>query len=120
MNRLPRITEILKVEPFKVTCRWTTGEIRVVDFEELLNRWQVEEAAPEFLLRDFGTFRYVSVGEGRTLQWVNVPVRHRAFDEEGHVSETESPLAFDPDVLYAESVSLEEFRLVRTAAWEAA
>ena len=31
MDKLPRITEIIKVEPFKVTVRWTTGEIRVID-----------------------------------------------------------------------------------------
>lgn len=64
--------------------------------------------------------RFVSVGEGRTLQWVNVLIRHRTFDEEDNISETESPLAFDPDVLYAESVPLEEFRLVRATAQEAA
>ncbi len=120
MNRLPRITEILKVEPFKVTCRWTTGEIRVVDFEELMNRWQITESALEAPLRDYETFRFVSVGEGRTLQWVTVPIRHRAFDGDGRASETASPLAFDPDVLYAESVSLEEFRLTRIGAKEAA
>ncbi|MBC7893553.1 MAG: hypothetical protein H7Y12_15155 [Sphingobacteriaceae bacterium] len=120
MDRLPRITEILKVEPFKVTCRWTTGEIRVVDFEELMTRWQVDKSAVEAPLRNYETFRFVSVGEGRTLQWVNVPVRHRAFDETGRASETESPLAFDPDVLYAESVSLEEFRLARISTKAAA
>jgi hypothetical protein len=91
-----------------------------LDFEELLNRWAVDSSAPEAPLRDYETFRFASVGEGRTLQWVNVPVRHRTFDQQGNVSETESPLAFDPDVLYAESVPLEEFRLVRATAREAA
>ncbi len=33
MIRLPRISEIIKVEPFKVTCRWTTAEVLVVDLE---------------------------------------------------------------------------------------
>jgi len=120
MNRLPRITEILKVEPFKVTCRWTTGEIRVVDFEELLVKWQVSPESPENQLFDYEQFRFVSVGDGRTLHWVNLSVQHRFFDERGKATDVHSPLSLDPDVLYAESLPLEEFRLIRTSAKEAA
>lgn len=31
MTEPPRITEIIKIEPFKVTVRWTMGELRVID-----------------------------------------------------------------------------------------
>lgn len=111
MNKLPRITEIIKVEPFKVTVRWTTGEIRVVDFEQLLRQWNVQSDDMEAALTDYETFRYVSVGEDRTLRWVNVLVDHLAFDNDTAVKKS-SPLSFDPDVLYQTSKPIEEFRLV--------
>jgi len=50
MNKLPRITEIIKVEPFNVTVRWTTGEIRVVDFDQLLREWDVQASNNEAAL----------------------------------------------------------------------
>jgi hypothetical protein len=34
MNRVPFITQILKIEPFKITCLWNIVEVRVNDFEE--------------------------------------------------------------------------------------
>ena len=111
MNKLPRITEIIKIEPFKVTVRWTTGEIRVIDFELLLQAWSVQKGETEAMLFDYDAFKYVSVAEERTLQWVNVPVEHLAFDDHLPVKRS-SPLSFDPDVLYEASRPIEEFRLV--------
>lgn len=111
MNKLPRITEIIKVEPFKVIVRWTTGEIRVIDFERLLREWKVQPDDIEAALFEYDVFRYVSVGEDRTLCWVNVPVDHLAFDSNTTIRKS-SPLAFDPDVLYQVSKPIEEFRLV--------
>ncbi len=111
MNKLPRITEIIKIEPFKVTVRWTTGEIRVIDFEQLFQKWGIEEddiAAP---LQQYDTFKYASIAEEKTLQWVNVPVSHIFFDDDVEVKKS-SPLTFDPDVLYEESQAIEAFRLV--------
>lgn len=111
MIKLPRITEIIKVEPFKVTVRWTTGEIRVVDFEQLLQQRNVKFDEPEAALLDYDTFKYVSVAEEKTLHWVNVRVEHLAFDEDTPVQKS-GPLAFDPDILYEASRGIEEFRLV--------
>lgn len=111
MSKLPRITEIIKVEPFKVTVRWTTGEIRVIDFDQLLRQWNVKPDEPEAALFNYDMFKYVTVAEEKTLHWVNVPVEHLTFDEDTP-TKTKGPLAFDPDVLYESSRSLEEFRLV--------
>lgn len=111
MNKLPRITEIIKVEPFKVTTRWTTGEIRVIDFEQLFRQWHIQTDEPEASLFDYETFKYVSVAEEKTLHWVNVMVPHLAFDDNTPTQQN-GPLAFDPDVLYEASRSIEEFRLV--------
>lgn len=111
MSKLPRITEIIKVEPFKVTVRWVTGEIRVIDFEQLFQRWDTQPDEQEAALFDYDTFKYVSVAEEKTLHWVNVSIPHLTFN--GNTPETKfGPLSFDPDILYEASRSIEEFRLV--------
>lgn len=111
MNKLPRITEIIKVEPFKVTVRWTTGEIRVIDFEQLFQQWDVQPDEPEAALFNYDTFKYVSVADGKTLHWVNVPLQHVTFN--GDTPEKQvGALSFDPDVLYEASRPIDEFRLV--------
>lgn len=112
MNHLPRITEIIKIEPFKITCRWSTGEIRVVDFELLFREWKVADSLAERSLLNYDVFKYVSVSEQKTLQWVTVFSRHKYWDENGVVYEQESPLSYDPDELYKRSQPLEFYRLV--------
>lgn len=91
--RPPRLVRILRVEPFRVTALWTNGEVRLNDFSEKLPhfaahpRWQK--------LTDFEEFRQVAVGESDTLTWPNLA----APNAKGNMT----PVAFDPDVLYAES-----------------
>ncbi|GAB3641569.1 hypothetical protein [Spirosoma arcticum] len=111
MNKLPHITEIIKVEPFKITVRWTTGEIRVIDFEQLFQQWDVQPDEPEAAPFDYDTFKYASVADGKTLHWVNVTVEHLTFNDNAAEKQS-SPLSFDPDVLYEVSRPIEEFRLV--------
>lgn len=112
MNQLPRITEIIKVEPFKITCRWSTGEVRVIDFEPIFEEWNLVESSTEKPLLDYDSFRYVSVSEQKTLQWVNVPKEHTFLDESDTISRRKSPLSYDPDGLYSRSQPLELYRLV--------
>ena len=112
MNKLPRITEIIKIEPFKVTCRWSTGEVRVIDFEILFEEWKLNELQFESQLYDFQVFKFVSVSEEKTLQWVNLPYQHAFWNESGKQTSIFSPFAMDPDSLYAHSQPLENYRLV--------
>ncbi len=112
MIRLPRISEIIKVEPFKVTCRWTTAEVLVVDFENLFQKWQLNDNDLEYPLTDFDTFKYVSVSEQHTLQWVNLSISHSFFDEDGTKKLVKNPLSIDPDILYKASLPIEHFKLV--------
>jgi hypothetical protein len=111
MNKLPRITEIIKIEPFKITVRWTTGEIRVIDFAVLFAQWAIVTTDLEGPLLNYETFQYAWVGPEKTLQWPTVLVTHTAFDGNRPVQDS-SPLAFDPDVLYAASQPIDAFRLV--------
>ncbi|GAB4044793.1 hypothetical protein [Spirosoma litoris] len=112
MSQLPRITEIIKVEPFKITCRWSTGEVRVIDFELLFQEWNLAKNRTEYALLTYDNFKYASVSEQKTLQWVNILISHKYWDESGKSSEQKSPLAYDADELYRRSQPLEFYRLV--------
>jgi len=107
MKKLPRITEILKIEPFKITCRWTTGEILVTDFERFFGKWKAENYQLMYPLFDFDTFRYASVSDSNTLQWLNVSYEFKNFDGQT----TKTPLDLCPDVLYENSTPLKKYRL---------
>lgn len=111
MNKIPRITEIIKVEPFKITVRWTTAEIRVIDFEPLFAEWNLKPGDLDGKLLDYESFRQVSLGESFTLEWTNMLVRHPYFNQTKW-EERESPFDLDPIILYQASRPIEEFRLV--------
>ena len=118
MKGLPRITEIIKVEPVKITVRWTTGEIRVLDFADLLVNWGISPNDDSDLahLYNYDTFKVVTVAESKTLQWPTVLISHLSFNENGAAVRTTSPLLLDPEVLYTASRSLEDYRLVPVTA----
>lgn len=108
MKTFFKVTEILKIEPFKITCRWSNGEIRVIDFEPILKKWNLKQGEPGYKLTDFEVFKYVSIGEGNTLCWPNVLIRHHNFTK----GEIESPLSFCPNTLYTDSKPINNFKLV--------
>ena len=105
MNSIPYITQIIKVEPFKVTCLWNTGEVRVNDFKLTFEKEGLFQ--PIYQLVDYQLFKYVSVSEEGTLHWVNVSIKLN-FDGK----EITSPLDLDPVVLYDDSQPISKFRLI--------
>lgn len=100
MNRkvLPRITKILKVEPFKLLTLWNNAETRTIDFEPMFQIWQKNNDFALLKLQNFDLFKGVSVSSSRTLEWANIPI---SLTFKG-VSSTQ-PLELDPDVLYQNS-----------------
>jgi hypothetical protein len=42
MQPLPKISRIIKVQPFKLTLLWNTSEIRISDFAPLFEVWEKE------------------------------------------------------------------------------
>jgi len=106
-ERIPHITRILNVEPFKVTCVWDTGEVQVKDFEDDIARWKSTNYELLLPLSDYENFRHVSVNDTGTLQWENIPVTF-TFDGQTHTE----PLDLDPIVLYQTSKPLSAYRLV--------
>ena len=107
MKNIPRITEIIKIEPFKITCRWTTGEIRINDFEkEFENRLNTGKAVL-LQLKEYEKFENVIIKDG-TLQWYSISVSFKGLT--GKI--LTQPLDLDPDNLYQQSKSISFYKLV--------
>jgi len=65
VNNIPHIIQIIKIESFKVTCLWNTGEVRVNNFEEEFKIFNY--LAIFYQLKNYQIFKYVSVSEEGTL-----------------------------------------------------
>jgi hypothetical protein len=93
---LPRIVELLYVEDFKVYTRWTTDEIRCIDFARLVfgyPKWLRDKILTKEI------FSTISLNkESRTMF---IPNLLSYIDEQGNAALGE--LDFCPDVLYANS-----------------
>lgn len=98
MKPLPKITRIIEVQPFQLTLLWNTSEIRVLDFAPLFEVWEREGDAKMAVLKDWKTFRQVTISENRTLSWPNVPV---SFMFKGQTRT--APLELDALVLCGQS-----------------
>ena len=107
MKNLPRITEIIKIEPFKISCRWTTGEIRVIDFEPEFINWQKKGKSFLQPLQNYDKFENVLVKDG-TLQWYSIGIEFTDLKGEQQIQ----PLDLDPDVLYQKSNSISLYKLI--------
>lgn len=107
MKNLPRITEIIKIEPYKITCRWTTGEIRVNDFETEFEKWLKFGKTVLLQLKDYEKFENVIIKDG-TLQWYSVKVSFIGLSGKTITQ----PVDLDPDNLYQQSKSISLYKLV--------
>ena len=90
---LPRISKIIKVTPFKVTCLWNTGEIKTIDFEKFQKEYSLKIIG-RLLVQD--VFSKVKLNEiTKTLSWPNM-IEGRDENNNPILGE----LDFCPDVLY--------------------
>ena len=90
---LPRIKNILSVEPFSIKVLWNTGEIRVIELEK-----ELKTGTPSVFekLLDKKTFSSVKLDEeAGTIYWENL-LNYKDLD--GTIKP--GPLDFCPDVLY--------------------
>ena len=108
MKNMPRITEIIKIEPYKITCRWSTGEILVMDFEQEFFQWETSGQTKLLALKEYNHFRNVGIKDG-TLQWQSVQV---TFNDLNGEQQTQS-LDLDPDVIYRQSQPITHYWLVK-------
>lgn len=85
-----KITEIIAIQSYQVTLRWSNDEVRTNDLAYLLGTYPA--------LQDTQTFLQASIEDG-ALAWENV------FIEVKLASQTLSlPLVLDKQVLYQEGV----------------
>lgn len=106
---LPRITEIIQTEPFRVTTRWTTGEVRIIDFAPVFSKWGEENNRIMDSIRQWDNFRQVQLEpsgpyQSGTLAWPSVT--RKGYKGKNY------PVALDPDVLYQASVPVDESIIV--------
>ena len=99
---IPRIQKIISVEPYKVVCLWSTGEIRVVDLENTLRAKSTAQNSSFAPLLEPKRFQEVQLDqESATIYWAEGSTM---LDYDG--SRKPAPLDFCPDVLYEMSTLL--------------
>ena len=94
-NILPRVLKINWIDGLIISVTFNNGESRVIDFQEFLNRNEVKEGSPEYILKDPQEFAKVEV-ENNTLSWKNVEQTIPAL----HGGLTEAPYEICPDTIY--------------------
>jgi DNA-binding XRE family transcriptional regulator len=100
INKLPRILKIQSVDEFKISCIFNNGEPRVIDFQQLLKKWNPQKGEPEYKLLKKAFFQQVTLCN-QTLCWPQLKVRLEGLSgkQEWHSYE------LDPVMLYANSQS---------------
>ena len=98
MKNLPRITKILKIEPFKILTLWNNSEVRLIDFEPFFVQWKAENQVNLLQLTDFEAFKGVLVSDTHTLFWENILITVSLKNRKITAS-----LDLDPDVLFEKS-----------------
>lgn len=79
-NMIPGISRILKVEPFKITCLWNTGETKVIDFGKLFKEWDVQPGDIDSALTDYEVFKQVGLTDTLNLCWEPIKIDGQAYD----------------------------------------
>jgi len=105
------VKEILAVHPYRLTLRFDTGEVRVVELEATLRAKGASPQSAYGRLLDAATFSRVRFDpEARTVCWDGL-----ARETTADGAEQAAPLDFCPDVLYELSSPLGQ-DLVESAA----
>lgn len=66
------VKEIIDIEPFKLTLRFNTGEIRQVNLAEKLNEWATIPQSKFAELKNYEVFKQVKLdSDFETLVWEN-------------------------------------------------
>ncbi len=93
--KIPRILKIDKIDGFKIYVIFNNGETRLLDFDKILNDWNLKDSDMEYKLYDLSEIRKVRL-RNQTLSWDNLPTK--LIDDKGQ--EMEFPYEIGPDVLY--------------------
>jgi len=99
MRSVRRIVKIHKIIGHRIYCLFNNGESRVIDFEKLFKKWNVNKRDREYKISSsLKEFQKVKLIEG-TLSWENIKIKSQ--DDQGN------PVVYyfdlDPIVLYENS-----------------
>lgn len=99
---IPRILKINTVEGYKVSCLFSNGESRIIDFEDFFkNVIKASDSHPAYiLLKDINEFCQLKI-LGHTIGWENTGLTLENFEGE----EEFYYFDLDPIVLYDNSTS---------------
>jgi DNA-binding XRE family transcriptional regulator len=100
--KIPRILKINKIDGFKVVCMFNNGELRMIDFESLFNKWNISENDVEYPLMQDKEFKKVQL-RNYTLSWKNIQVE--LISEDG--KKQKHPYEIDPVVLFQHSTQVD-------------
>lgn len=95
--KLIRIRQVIDVQPFRIVCRWSNGDVRVNDFTNDIVRWQTNQNTYLAQLAKPEIFKTAFAPSG-TIAFAGVLV------DTGEMGL--QPLDLDPDVLFAQSEKL--------------
>ncbi len=93
--KVPRILKIEKIDGFNITCMFSNGESRVIDFKAVFQEWKLSENDVEYPLIEESEFKRVEL-RNQTLSWSNIKVV--LLSEDG-VAEVH-PYDIDPVTLF--------------------
>ena len=93
--KVPRILKIEKIDGFKIYVIFNNGEIRLLNFANIFEGWNIQESDIESKLKDVSEVKKVKL-RNQTLSWDNLSTK--LIDEKGQ--EKEYPYEIGPDVLY--------------------
>ncbi len=113
---IAKITDIILIDSYKLICRfWIENkgkektEIRVIDFADLLIKWNPKASDPIIELENPEKMASLSLDSTQyTIIWRKIMVSHFHFSK----GASQSPLSFSPEMLYLESQSIENYTLM--------
>lgn len=71
--KIPRIIKIKSVMGFDIYCIFNNGETRVINFNELFDKWNISKDDPEYSLLNIKEFKKVKLSN-HTLSWNNIKI----------------------------------------------
>lgn len=81
MRTVKRIVKIHQVDGYRVWCLFNNGQSRIIDFEEVFQRWKVKAGDLEFVLAtSLEAFQHIELQNG-TFVWKNI--EFASTDENG-------------------------------------
>jgi DNA-binding XRE family transcriptional regulator len=98
---IPRILRINSIDEYKISCLFSNGESRIIDFQKLfLEVFKIGENDPaSVLLKEYDEFKKIKI-LGNTLGWPTIGI----YSKDKNGKEVFYPYDLDPIVLYQNSV----------------